>query len=555
MPTKAGCLHLESYMEIRSPSADVNEAPVVSHQIEELHYLCCEQSILLDLVTDAIVLWSIEGKVKYWNRSAERTYGWQASQAVGREIVDFLYHFDDPHYQAAIAQTLDRGEWSGELQLLSRAGKSITVASHWYLIVATSATPLSILTIDSDITQHKLLERQFLHAQRLENLGALASGIAHDLNNILTPIVAITELLPLRLKNLDDRTQKLLSTLAENSKRGRELVAQILTFARGSDGEHAILQPQHLLAEVMQIARQTFPKSIEVSLQIENSHLWTLSADANQLHQVLINLCVNARDAMPVGGELTIMAENIILSDEYPKLPPNAVGGAYVAITVADTGVGIEPELMDLIFEPFFTTKEIGKGTGLGLSIVRTIVNNHHGFIDVSSQIDRGTQFRLYLPAAIQGSRHVNPNMTSESDDSPQERLHQSSHLPTLTGKGELILIVDDEPSIREILGTTIESYEYRTITASNSQQAIELYSQHHDRIHAILLDYMMPGGNPSDTLAQFHSIDPNVRAIVMSGLSASEISAHSHGETIKAFLAKPFSTEDLLHTLKTVLN
>ncbi len=532
-------------MEIRNPSAVVNQPPGSRH-IEELHYLCCERSILLDLVADAIVLWSVEGLVKYWNYSAERMYGWTRDRAVGKQIVDFLYDLDDPHYQTAIAQTLDRGEWSGEFQLLTREGKSVVVASHWYLIAAGTDMPQSILTIDTDITAYKLLERQFLHAQRLENLGALASGIAHDLNNILTPIVAITELLPLRLKNLDERTQKLLGTLAENSQRGRELVAQILTFARGSDGEHTIVQPQHLLTEVMQIARQTFPKSIEVSLHIENSQLWTLSADANQLHQVLINLCVNARDAMPDGGQLTIMAENIILSAAYPKLPLNAPGGSYVAITVADTGSGIEPQIVDLIFEPFFTTKDIGKGTGLGLSIVRTIVDNHQGFIDVTSQVDTGTQFRLYLPAIIPGSDNCHLGRSPEPN---------RSHLPLLTGKGELILIVDDEPSIREILGTTIESYEYRTLTASNSQQAIELYAQHHGEIRAILLDYMMPGGNPSHTLAQFHSIDPHVRAIVMSGLSAGEISAHHHGETVKAFLAKPFSTENLLQTLKNVLN
>jgi two-component system, cell cycle sensor histidine kinase and response regulator CckA len=398
------------------------------------------------------------------------------------------------------------------------------------------------LTIDTDITEQKLLERQFLHAQRLENLGTLASGIAHDLNNILTPIVAITELLPLRLPNLDDRTQRLLATLAENSKRGRELVAQILTFARGGAGEHTILQPRHLLTEVSQIARQTFPKSIDVSLQIENTHLWTLSADATELHQILMNLCVNARDAMLDGGELTIMAENIILNDEYHKLHPHSLGGAYVAITVADTGIGIEPELMDRIFEPFFTTKPIGKGTGLGLSTVRTIVNNHQGFVDVSSQVDRGTQFRFYLPATIEDCGDLDP---AEID----------SLAPMHIGKGELILIVDDEPSIREILGTTIESYGYQSLTASDSQQAIELFTQHHHRIQTILLDYMMPGGNPIDTIARFHSIDPNVRAIVMSGLSAHEIADCHHGEAITAFLAKPFSTHDLLHTLHAVLN
>ncbi len=525
-------------MEFSSLSTVVNEAPVAPSQIEELHYLCCEQSILLDLVTDAVLVWSIQGEIKYWNRSAQKMYGWPAEVAIGKQVTDLLYHLEDPQYQTAIAQTLAHGEWSGELKLLTRTGKPIAVASHWYLVAATSDTPQSILAIDTDITQHQLLERQFLHAQRLENLGTLASGIAHDLNNILTPIVAITELLPLRLKNLDERTHKLLTTLAENSQRGRDLVAQILTFARGGDGEHTILQPRHLLAEVLHIVRQTFPKSIESSLQIENSALWTLSANANQLHQVLIDLCVNARDAMPAGGELTIMAENIVLNDDYPKLHPQARGGTYVAITVADTGVGIEPELMSRIFEPFFTTKAIGKGTGLGLAAVQRIVNNHHGFIDVSSQVGRGAQFRFYLPATAQ-----------------QEPACSRSILPTPTGKGELISIVDDEPAIRDILATTLESYNYRSITASNSHQAIELYARHHNEIHTILLDCMMPGGDPTDTIAQFHSIDPNVRVILMSGLSASEIAAQNHGATIKAVLAKPFSTQDLLQTIQAVLN
>jgi two-component system, cell cycle sensor histidine kinase and response regulator CckA len=515
-------------MEINSPSAVVNQVRVVPQAIAELHYLCCEQSILLDLVTDAIVLWSIEGQIKYWNRSAEKMYGWLAQEAIGHPMSNF-FEFGDDQFDRTIAE----GEWIGELSRSSKSGKSIIVASHWYLIAATDRSPQSILTIDSDITKHKLLERQFLRAQRLENLGTLASGIAHDLNNILTPIIAITELLPLRLKDIDDRTQRLLSTLAENSKRGRELVAQILTFARGGDGEHTIIQPRHLLAEVIQITRQTFPRSIEISLQIENSNLWTLAADCTQLHQVLINLCVNARDAMPAGGELIIKAENIILNDEYPKLHPAAHGGAYVAITIADTGIGIQPELLDRVFEPFFTTKPIGKGTGLGLSTVQTIIDNHQGFVDVSSQVGQGTQFRFYLPA---------------TDQIIPDRLESLS--PNLTGNGELILIVDDEPSIREILGATIESYGYQSITARDSQQAIELYTQHHQEIHTILLDYMMPGGNPDQTITELNSIDPHVRTIVMSGLSADEITAGSHGKSIQSFLAKPFSTQDLLQAL-----
>jgi two-component system, cell cycle sensor histidine kinase and response regulator CckA len=533
-------------MEIRSPSAIVNDTRVVPQEIEELHYLCCERSILLDLVTDAIVLWSIDRRIKYWNRSAEKMYGWLVQEVTGQQVGAFFDRTNNPHYQEAIDLTLDRGEWSGELELLTKLGKSISVSSRWYLITAANGTPQSILTIDTNITNYKLLERQFLRAQRLENLGTLASGIAHDLNNILTPIVSITELLPLRLKNLDERTQKLLGTLTENSQRGRELVAQILTFARGGDGEHTILQPRHLLAEVLQITRQTFPKSIEISLQIENSHLWTLSADCTQLHQVLINLCVNARDAMPDGGKLTIGAENIILHDEYPKLHPDGRGGAYLAITVVDTGIGIPPELLERIFEPFFTTKPIGKGTGLGLSTVQTIVNNHRGFIDISSQVDKGTQFRFYLPA-------IDPIIP----DAPTERLRHrvALNLPSSSGNGELILIVDDEPSIREILSTTIEAHGYQSITASDSHQAIELYTQHHQHIHTILLDYMMPGGNPDLTIATFDSIDPHVRTIIMSGLSAAEIATQHHGAFIQSFLAKPFSTQDLLSALRSETN
>ncbi len=521
-------------MEIES----INDSSVIPQQIAKLHYLCCEKSVLLDLVTDAIILWSVHGEIESWNRSAEKMYGWLADATIGAQMTDLLHHREDPHYQAAIAQTLARGEWCGEMHLLTRARKRITIASHWYLVTMPTGTLQSILCIDSDITQRKQLERQFLHAQRLENLGTLASGIAHDLNNILTPIVAITDLLPLRLPDLDDRTQRLLKTLAENSKRGRELVAQILSFARGSNGEHTLLQPRHLLAEVVQVARQTFPKSIETSLHIESSKLWMVCADATQLYQVLMNLCINARDAMPNGGKLAIVAENIILDDEYPKLHPDASGGAYIAITVADTGTGIEPDILDRIFEPFFTTKAMGKGTGLGLSTVMTIVNNHQGFVDVSSQVGKGTQFRFYLPASEQ--------LEIECAD---------LNLPTLIGKGELVLIVDDEPSIREILSTTIESYQYQSITANDSQQAIELYTQHHTKIQTILLDYMMPGGDPDITIDRLCSIDPNVRIILMSGLSAHEIPIQRHPESIAAFLPKPFSTQDLLQTLRVTLN
>jgi PAS domain S-box-containing protein len=516
----------------------VNDLPNLPHRIEELHRLCCEESVLLNLVSDAIVLWTLQGRVRFWNRSAERMYGWLTTEVEGQPVADLLDRGDREQYQSAMSETLERGEWQGELHFTTREGKPIHVSSRWYLVTTSIGTPQSIVRIDTDITEKKLLEHQFLRAQRLENLGTLASGIAHDLNNILTPIVAISELLNYKLPNLDDRTQKLLHTLAENSKRGRELVAQILSFARGSDGEHTLVQIRHLLSEVVQVARQTFPKSIEVSLQVETINLWPVLADPTQLHQILMNLCVNARDAMPKGGRLSILAENLILEERYAHLYPDARAGAYVAITVADTGIGIAPENLERIFEAFFTTKALGKGTGLGLSTVSTIVKNHKGFVNVSSQVDRGTQFRVYLPAAEPMSIEV-----TESDPMP------------LNGNNELILIVDDEPSIREILSTTLEAYHYQTIAAEDEQHAIELYSQHHRNLLAVLLDYMMPASNPKTTIAELQRINPQVPIIVMSGLSAQEIDVYSQDLAVSAFLPKPFGTHDLLHTLKSAID
>jgi PAS domain S-box-containing protein len=516
----------------------VNDRPAIPNRIEELHRLCCEESVLLNLVTDSIILWMLEGQIRFWNRSAERMYGWSETETIGKQVADFLDRGDPEQYQTARSEVLAQREWQGKFQLTTREGKQIVVASHWYLVTNAIGLPQSIVRIDSDITEKELLEAQFLRAQRLENLGTLASGIAHDLNNILTPIVAITELLQLKLPHLDERTRKLLDTLADNSKRGRELVAQILSFARGSDGEPAPVQMRHLLAEVVHIVRQTFPKQIAVSLQLETTNLWSVLADSTQLHQVLMNLCVNARDAMPNGGKLSILAEQIILDERAAKLYPDAEAGSYVVITVADTGIGIAPENLQRIFEAFFTTKAIGKGTGLGLSTVATIVKNHRGFVNVSSQEGKGTQFRVYLPAAEQMSIDSTP---------PQ--------LEPLNGNRELILIVDDEPSIRDTLITTLEDYQYRAMVAADEQEAIELYTRHHDTIRAVLLDYMMPASDPIKTIAKLQRINRHIPIVIMSGLPTQEIEDRTENLGISSFLPKPFGTRDLLHTLKSAID
>jgi signal transduction histidine kinase len=263
--------------------------------------------------------------------------------------------------------------------------------------------PKAKLIINTDITQRKQLEAQFLRAQRLETIGALTGGIAHDLNNVLMPILIGTQYLSEKLTTGED-TKKMLQTMTASAKRGSEMISQILAFARGVGGEPTVLDLKPLLAEMEKLARETFPRAIRIQIRTD-PELYSVMGNATQLHQVLLNLCVNARDAMPHGGSLRIEAENLTLESKATRLHPEPISGSHVLISVADTGQGISPELLDKIFEPFFTTKAPGKGTGLGLSTVQGIVKSHGGFLDVSSTPGKGTTFQVYLPAHVAENR------------------------------------------------------------------------------------------------------------------------------------------------------
>jgi signal transduction histidine kinase/ActR/RegA family two-component response regulator len=429
---------------------------------------------------------------------------------------------------------LEIGEWQGELDQVTKDGKKIIVESCWTLVRDEAKQPKSILTVNTDITQKKLLEAQFLRAQRLESIGTLASGIAHDLNNVLTPILMTAQLLETQIH--DERSKRLLPILVTNAKRGANLVKQVLSFARGLEGKFTILQIKHLISEIKQIAKQTFPKSIEIYTSIPQ-YLGTVFGDATQLHQVLMNLCVNARDAMPDGGTLSISAENVFIDQNHAKMNFDAQVGPYIVITVADTGTGIPPEILDRIFEPFFTTKEIGKGTGLGLSTVIGIIKSHGGFVKVYSEVGRGTQFKVYLPEA-------------EVDQiTPVEDLE----LPT--GKGELILVVDDEAAIRDITKTSLETYNYRALTASDGIEAIALYAEHRQEISVVLTDMMMPSMDGATTIRTLRKIEPHVKIVAVSGLVSKEKLAQVASIGVKTFLPKPYTTKELLTTLHEVLS
>ncbi|MEH2346671.1 MAG: PAS domain S-box protein [Nostoc sp.] len=374
-----------------------------------------EQGLLLDVSTEGIIVRNIHNQILLWNQGAEHLYGWKAEEVVGKNVLQFLHKDISPQLEDAYLKVMNTGEWRGELHQLTKEGKVIIVESRWILIRDDSGQTKSILSVNTEITQQKQLEAQLLRSQRLESIGTLAGGIVHDLNNILSPILMSVQLLQKKLP--DSQSQQILQTLENNVKRGANLLKQVLSFARGIEGKRTIVQIPPLMAEIEQIIAQTFPKSIICQVDIPKN-LWYVRGDTTQLHQVLINLVVNARDAMPNGGILRIAAENLVIGEHSAQINIDAKVGSYIAIVVTDTGIGMSSEVQQRIFEPFFTTKEVGKGTGLGLSTALGIVKNHGGFANVYSQVGRGTQFTVYLPASTLRDTHLmSPELESVRGD------------------------------------------------------------------------------------------------------------------------------------------
>ncbi|PHJ71651.1 hybrid sensor histidine kinase/response regulator [Nostoc linckia] len=488
-----------------------------------------EQAALLDVATDAIFVRDLDDKILFWNKAAEQLYGWKKEEAINKKTRILWQEKQLSQVQEALSTLMKNGSWEGELYQKTKSGKEIIVESRWTLVHEFSKKTQTILVVNTDITQKKLLEAQFLRAQRLESIGTLASGIAHDLNNVLAPILMTAQLLEAQVN--DERSRRLLPILIANAKRGANLVKQVLSFTRGLEGDRTILQLKHLIIEIQQIIKETFPKSIEVFTQI-SPNLWTISGDATQLHQVLMNLCVNARDAMPNGGTLKISAENLFIDENFTKMHIDAKVGHHIVISVADGGIGIQAEILDRIFEPFFTTKEVGKGTGLGLSTVLGIIKSHGGFINVYSEAGKGSQFKVYLPA----------------QDATETVEEQHQELPP--GQGELILVVDDEAAIRDVTKTSLESHNYKAITASDGIEAIALYAEHRDEISLVLTDMLMPSMDGLTTIRTLRKINPDVKIIAVSGLSSADKVDAAYDMGIKAFLPKPYTANQLLQTI-----
>ena len=496
-----------------------------------------EQALMLELAPDAIIVRDLERRIVYWNKGAELLYGWKARQAIGQDAAQIL-HADQFQFEKARQSVLEHGDWRGEFTTHTKDGGEVLVEARWTLLKDDRGVPKTILTISTDITGRKKLEDQFYRAQRMESLGTLASGIAHDLNNVLQPIMVSVELL--KTKVADDDGRKMLNSLDSCVHRGAALVKQVLVFGRGIKGERFPLQLRQVVLEIEHIIHETFPKSVELEVQCPGN-LWPVNGDSNQINQVLLNLCVNARDAMPDGGKLSIQLANAVLDQIAAAENPDASPGSFVVIKVADTGTGIPKTVQAKIFEPFYTTKSVGKGTGLGLSTSMAIVKGHGGFINCYSEEGKGSVFKVYLPADARAAG-------AKTADTKQK-----ARLPR--GQNELVLLVDDEDGIREIVQKILERFGYRVVAAVNGAEAVSIYKARQTEIAVVITDMAMPVMDGPAAIVEMKSINPEVKIIASSGMASEGGLARAIGAGVAHFLTKPYTAEAVLEKLQEVLH
>jgi PAS domain S-box-containing protein len=472
------------------------------------------------------------------NAAAVRDYGYSEQEILGMSVKNFYCPEDIPDLTQRFSEPEVRKAINGLIVKHRKKDGSIIsaeISSRFIIFDGKEAR----LVLANDITERKKLEAQFLRAQRMEGIGTLATGMAHDLNNILAPILISAGTLRWGLSQ--EEQEKAISRIEVSVKRGAGIIQQVLTFGRGMNGERAALQAGEVVNEVVRIIGQTFPKDIVVHSHVDEG-LWTVIGDRTQVYQIVLNLCVNARDAMSKGGTLTVRARNITLAESRPALPAPVQPGPYVLLQVSDTGCGIGAEDRERIFDPFFTTKGVGKGTGLGLSTVLGIVKSHHGAIMVESELHKGTSFRVLLPASSEVVKNIIP--------------FEPPPLPG--GKGEAVLIVDDEPEIISGMKALLESRNYRVLIAKNGMEALAVMKRNGAEISLIVTDIMMPEMDGVEMIRALRKLYPRLHVIASSGLGGEQTGSPRAQELealgVETFLAKPYSVDILLKTLDSIL-
>jgi two-component system, cell cycle sensor histidine kinase and response regulator CckA len=475
-----------------------------------------------------------EGRWIDVNHSFTEFFGYPREAMLGRTADELGLWCDPAERDACLAQLHTQQTVRNVEARFRRQSGETRVALISLDLLEFAAEPVRMMTL-IDITEKKSLETHLLRAQRMESVGRLASGIAHDLNNVLAPIVMSVPLLEMELPQAT--AAKMLHTIETSARRGADLVRLLLLYGRGVEGRRGLVRPQHLVKEVANMAQETFPKSIAIGCDAP-SGLWAVPGEPTQLHQIVLNLCVNARDAMPQGGTLALSAANVHLDEDLARTHPEAKPGPHVRLSVRDTGTGIAPEIIDKIFDPFFSTKAVGQGTGLGLATVLAIVKRHDGFVALHTQVGVGTTFEVYLPAA------------------PQDEV--SAVAPTAAtapaGHGELILVVDDERGIRDVTHNLLTRYGYRVLTAGDGLEAIALFALHAQEIKVVVTDTEMPNMDGIRLIRVLRKMSASLPIVVSSGTASGEEHEMQTGELaslgVSKSLAKPYATDEILRVL-----
>jgi PAS domain S-box-containing protein len=505
----------------------------------ELQRQQAELRVLLDLVPASLWLKDAHHRIIRLNRRAAEGIGQPVGEIEGKFTREIYPEEVAAAYDASAQAVIDSGlPQLGVVKTWhNREGQVRWIQKDTVPLFDENRKVTGVIVMAQDVTERKQLEEQFLRAQRMEGIGQLAGGIAHDLNNILAPIMMSVDL----LKSVTDptRVQRTLATIEVSARRGADLVKQVLSFARGLTAERIEVQPRDLLHDLETIVRDTFPRDIRLHFSAPE-HPWMILADPTQIHQILLNLCINARDAMPHGGSLTVSAANCAHDREGSATEPAGRPGRYVAIAVADTGVGMSAQVLQRIFEPFFTTKGRSGGTGLGLSTVQAIAKSHGGAVRVDSEPGRGTTFTVLLPAVEDASDAGRP----PGEVQPGRR-----------GRGETILVVDDEASILTIVGQTLQSFGYRVLTAADGAAAITLYADRRQSIDLVLTDLMMPVMDGAALIHALKHLNPKVRIVASTGLSSNGPLAGIDPASVDRVLIKPYTADTLLNTLRAIFD
>jgi PAS domain S-box-containing protein len=496
------------------------------------------QAASLENPAEVFFIQTLDGVVTHWSLEAEKFYGFKAAEILGKTIPSQI-SLPPELATAALKAVLAHGEWSGQARILSADAQHIDVQMRWVILNPLDGQPSSVLVLAEDAAELLQLNEDRLRAHRHECVGMLSGGIAHDLNNVLQPISMFLDLLRYRLP--DAESVEMLDAVEANLRRSTDLVRQILAFSSGARTEQRTLNIPELISEVSTFIRSTFPKTIQFQVTVpDNIH--PVMGNATQLEQVLLNLCVNARDAMPDGGRIKIEVSNFYADESFVRRQAHAQPQSYVRITVSDTGHGIPRPLRKKIFEPFFTTKGPNKGTGLGLATAVGIIRNHGGFLTLETEEGCGSSFHAFLPAST----------------GPVEPISLPPSIPEIqkaNGHGEAILLVDDESTVLKVMTRSLEKSGYRVLAAEDGDQGYALYKHHQKDVRLVITDMAMPGMDGPALISALKKINPKVKIICTSGFGSSSGKNSPSELGVHAILSKPCNSRVVLQAIQEALH